>query len=187
MTEQDPWQTFESRVMYDNPWIRVTEHQVCRPDGSPGIYGVVHMKNHATGVVPVDGEGFTWLVGQWRYCLNAYSWEIPEGGALTEGPLSGAKRELLEETGLTADSWEQIQVLHTSNSVTDEVATIYLARGIHCGSEPDPESTEKLKLWRLPLSEAVAMVHRGEITDAVSVAGLLRADIRLREISDSRP
>ncbi len=176
MTEENPWKTTESKVTYDNPWIQVTEHQVLHPDGSPGIYGVVHMKNIATGVVPVDDEGFTWLVGQWRYCLNAYSWEIPEGGALAEDPLSGAKRELLEETGLTAERWELLQTIHTSNSVTDEIAHIYLARGIKKVAAPTPESSEQLKLRRVMLGDAVEMVDRGEITDAVSVAGLLKAE-----------
>ncbi|MDF3128688.1 NUDIX hydrolase [Kiritimatiellaeota bacterium B1221] len=176
MRDVDPWKTHSSEVTYDNPWIQVTEHQVTHPDGSPGIYGVVHMKNIATGVVPVDEEGFTWLVGQWRYCLNAYSWEIPEGGALDEDPLAGAKRELLEEAGLSADQWELLQTIHTSNSVTDEVAHIYLATGIRKEAEPTPEPSEQLTLKRLPLAEAVEMVMTGRITDAISVAGLLRAE-----------
>lgn len=177
MTERDPWETHHSKETYDNPWIRVTEHQVTHPDGSPGIYGVVHMKNIATGVVPVDEAGFTWLVGQWRYCLNAYSWEIPEGGGyLEEGALIAAKRELLEETGLIAEEWELLQILHTSNSVTDEVAHIFLARGIQKVAKPTPESSEQLTLKRLSLAEAVEMVMSGRITDAISVAGLLRAN-----------
>jgi 8-oxo-dGTP pyrophosphatase MutT (NUDIX family) len=177
MTPSDnPWITHSSDIPYDNPWIRVTEHQVTHPNGDPGIYGVVHMKNTATGVVPVDDEGFTWLVGQWRYPLGVYSWEIPEGGAPEgEDPLVGAKRELLEETGLTAEEWTPLQRVHLSNSVTDEVAEIYLACGLKKVSDPKPEASEELTLKRLTLKEAVGMVHAGEITDAVSVIGLMQA------------
>lgn len=172
----NPWKTEQSSVPYDNPWIRVTEHQVIHPNGEPGIYGVVHMKNVATGIVPVDEEGCTWLVGQWRYPLNAFSWEIPEGGAPEgEDPLQGAQRELLEETGFEAQDWCHLQTLHTSNSVTDEVGEIYLARHLKRVSDPNPEASEELTLKRLPLKEAVEMVASGEITDAVSIIGLLRA------------
>ena len=173
---ENPWTTYQSEIHYDNPWIRVTEHQVTHPNGDPGIYGVVHLKNVATGIVPLDAEGFTWLVGQYRYPLNAYSWEIPEGGA-PEGtdPLQGAKRELLEETGLQAEEWTHLQTTHLSNSVTDEVAEIFLARKLIRVSDPKPEASEELTLKRLPLKDAVEMVHRGEITDAVSIIGLLQA------------
>lgn len=183
--DQNPWTTHSSDVHYDNPWIRVTEHQVTHPNGDPGIYGVVHMKNTATGVVAVDGDGCTWLVGQYRYPLNAYSWEIPEGGA-PEGssPLDGAKRELLEETGLEADSWTHLQTAHLSNSVTDEVAEIYLATGVRCVATPAPEASEELTLKRLPLREAVDMVGSGEITDAVSILGLLLAWKRVGRLTE---
>lgn len=175
MTEQNPWKTRESRVMYDNPWIRVTENLVTNPSGGMGIYGVVHMKNVATGVVPLDGEDHTWLVGQWRYTLGRYSWEIPEGGAAPgEDPLVAAQRELREETGLEAEIWTHIQTLHTSNSVTDETGHIYLARGLRAAGAPCPGDTEDLTVRRLPFAGALAMVESGEITDAVSVAGILR-------------
>lgn len=176
MKDRSPWVTHESRVMYDNPWIRVIEHRVTQPAGSPGLYGEVHMKHIATGVVVLDEEGFTWLVGQWRYTLDAWSWEIPEGGAPEgESPLAAAKRELLEETGLEAEEWSPLQIVHTSNCVTDEIAHIFLARGVRQVAEPDPEPTEDLRVMRLPFREAIEMIERGEITDAVSVAGLLRA------------
>lgn len=177
----NPWTTTKSKLMYDNAWIRVTEHEVIHPNGDPGIYGVVHMKHVATGIVPVDAEGCTWLVGQWRYPLADYSWEIPEGGAAEgEDPLVGAQRELLEETGLAAGEWTPLHTVHTSNSVTDELAELYLARDLRQVSEPNPEASEELRLRRLPLAEAVEMVHAGQISDAVSVVGLLRADAVIR-------
>jgi 8-oxo-dGTP pyrophosphatase MutT (NUDIX family) len=174
--EISPWQTHETRVVYDNPWIQVREDRVTQPAGGPGIYGVVHMKHVATGVVALEDDGRVWLVGQWRYTLNAYSWEIPEGGAAPgEEPLTAIQRELREETGLEAQHWKLLQIAHTSNCVTDEVAYIYLARGLRRICDPDPEPTEQLRLQTLPLEEALDRVARGEIRDAVSVIGLLRA------------
>ena len=172
----NPWQTLSSEVKYQNPWISVREDQVRNPGGGPGIYGVVTMQNKALGIVPVDAEGNTWLVGQYRYPLNEYCWEIPMGG----GPvaldiLESAQRELREETGLTARRWTRIARLHTSNSVTDEEGFVFLAEDLEVG-EVEPEETEDLRLWKLPLAQAVQMVMDDRITDAVSVAGLLKAE-----------
>jgi len=172
----NPWRTLSSEVKYQNPWISVREDQVLNPSGGPGIYGVVTMKNKALGIVPVDAEGNTWLVGQYRYPLNEYSWEIPMGG----GPvaldiLESARRELREETGLTARRWTRIARLHTSNSVTDEEGFVFLAEDLEPG-ETEPEETEDLRLWKLPLAEAIRMVMDDRITDGVSVAGLLKAE-----------
>lgn len=179
--EGNPWRTHEARTVYDNPWIRVTEYRVTRPAGGAGIYGVVHMKHVATGVVALEENGQVWLVGQWRYTLGAYSWEIPEGGAAPgEDPLVAAKRELLEETGMEAETWTPLQTLHTSNCVTDEVAHIYLARGLRRVGDPRPDPTEVLRVRCVPLTEALRMVRVGEITDAVSVAGLLRVGDSLK-------
>ncbi|MEM6723516.1 MAG: NUDIX hydrolase, partial [Bacteroidota bacterium] len=106
---ENPWTKLSEALQYDNPWIRITEHQVLNPNGNPGIYGVVHFKNVAIGIVPLDEEYNTWLVGQYRYTLEQYSWEIPEGGGpLGTDPLKSAKRELLEETGITAKEWTNI-------------------------------------------------------------------------------
>ena len=161
-------------VPYDNPWIQVRHNEVLDPSGAPGIYGVVHFKHLAIGIIPIDEEGHIWLVGQYRFPLGEYSWEIVEGGGpLADDPLDSAKRELLEETGLRASEWELlVPRLHLSNSVSDEAAMIYVARGLTQG-KAQPTSTEDLQLKRLPLQEAVAMAKRGEITDAISVAGLL--------------
>jgi 8-oxo-dGTP pyrophosphatase MutT (NUDIX family) len=170
----NPWKTLSSAVQYDNPWIRVTEHQVLRPFGAPGIYGTVHFKNLATGVVVLDEELNTWLVGQWRYPLGRYSWEIPEGGGpLDVDPLETARRELIEETGIVARDWQKVQEVDLSNSVTDERGVIFLARGLSY-TEPRPDDTEALDLRKLPLEQALRMVAAGEITGAMSVIGLLR-------------
>lgn len=172
----NPWQTISTAVKYQNPWISVREDQVLNPGGGPGIYGVVSMKNKALGIIPVDADGNTWLVGQYRYPLNEYSWEIPMGGGLIERDiLESAQRELKEETGLTAARWTRIARLHTSNSVTDEEGFVYLAEDLTQG-DLEPEETEDLRLWKLPLAEAVRMVMDDRITDGISVAGLLKAE-----------
>lgn len=161
--------------MYDNKWIRVREDQVLNPSGGRGIYGVVEYKNLAVGVVPVDDEGFTWLVGQYRYTLNRFEWEIPEGGCPAgEEPLACAQRELREETGLVAERYELIAGdLQLSNSTTNEVAYLFLARGISF-AQANPEDTEKLEVKRVPLKEAIRMAMQGEIRDGMSVIALLK-------------
>ena len=172
----NPWQTLSSEVKYQNPWISVREDQVLNPSGGRGIYGVVTMKNWALGIVPVDAEGNTWLVGQYRYPLREYSWEIPMGGGPVElDVLESAQRELREETGLLAARWTRIARLHTSNSVTDEEGFVFLAEDLTQGAV-EPEETEDLRLWKLPLAEAIRMVMDDRITDGVSVAGLLKAE-----------
>ena len=173
----NPWKILSSEEKYENPWIRVTEYQVINPGGGKGIYGKVHFKNRAVGVVPVDGEGNTWLVGQYRFTLDAYSWEIPEGGA-PEGEelLACAQRELLEETGLTAKTWTLMSKIHTSNSVTDETGWLFLAQHLSHGASQAEESEADLKVMKVPLATAVKMVLSGEITDSMSMVGLLMAE-----------
>lgn len=178
--EKNPWTTLSGEEKYDNPWINVTEYQVINPGGGRGIYGKVHFKNKAIGIIPVDHEGNTWLVGQFRYTLNEFHWEIPEGGApLTEPPLEAAKRELKEETGLTAKKWSQIARLHTSNSVTDEEGFVFLAEDLEAGERQLEETEADLRVKKLPLQEAIEMVKRGEITDSMSMIGLLMLDGKL--------
>ena len=178
---RNPWQTIDVRPVYDNAWISVAEHRVIDPSGNPGIYGKVSFQNTAVGVIPVDEQGNTWLVGQYRYVLDEYSWEIPEGGVpLGTDILEGAKRELKEETGLTANRWQQILRLHISNSVTDEEGYVFLAEDLHEG-ETEFESTEELTIRRLPFSQVVEMVTNGEITDGMSIAGVLTL-ARLRDL-----
>ncbi|MBF9142136.1 NUDIX domain-containing protein [Hymenobacter properus] len=177
----NPWQTLSTEVKYHNPWISVREDQVLNPSGGRGIYGVVSMKNKAIGIIPLDAEGNTWLVGQYRYALNEYSWEIPMGGGpVARDVLESAQRELKEETGLLAARWTRIARLHTSNSVTDEEGFVFLAEDL-TQSDVEPEETEDLRLWKLPLAEAVRMCMTDRITDAISVAGLLKAERVLAE------
>ncbi len=172
---RNPWRTQGSRSIYHNPWIRVREDHVIRADGGPGIYGVVEFQSYALGVVPVTPEGDTILVGQWRYPLGLYSWEIPEGGGALGLPmLESAQRELLEETGITAESWTDLGSLHLSNSVTNEEGRVYLAQNLSFG-EAEPEGDEVLAVRRVPLTEAYAMAMDGRITDGLSIIGLSRA------------
>ncbi|MGY6522795.1 MAG: NUDIX domain-containing protein [Mongoliitalea sp.] len=171
---KNPWTTLSKRSIYKNAWIDVSEHQVINPSGKPGIYGKVSFLNKAIGIIPVDEELNTWLVGQYRYTLDEYSWEIPMGGGLLEEDiLANAKRELKEETGLVADRWTEIMRIHTSNSVTDEEGFVFLAQNLTLGAT-DFDETEQLELWKLPLKEAIQLVMEGKITDAISIAGLLK-------------
>jgi len=177
--EHNPWTVLNERIVYDNKWIGLTEYDVVNPGGGKGIYGKVRYKNLAIGVLPLDDEGNTWLVGQYRFVLNAYSWEIPEGGgdpALP--PVESARRELLEETGLVAAEWLPLMEMHLSNSVSDERAYIFLARGLE-QREAEPEETEQLVVRKLPFEEAYRMVETGEITDSMSVASILKVKLML--------
>jgi len=177
----NPWTTLASRLVYENPWIRVREDRVTRPDGAPGVYGVVEFKNIAVGVLPVDERGRVWLVGQYRYPLGAYSWEIPEGGGPEhELPQTTAERELREETGLRAAELELVATVHLSNSVSDETGFIFRATGLAQGDH-EPEGTEKICARRFEWQEAWAMLRRGEITDSLSVIALLHEAIRRSE------
>ncbi|MDI1311767.1 NUDIX hydrolase [Prosthecobacter sp.] len=170
----NPWQTVSSRETYANPWIRVREDQVIKPTGGAGIYGVVEYKNIAVGVIPVDAEGYTWLVGQWRYCHGRYEWEIPEGGCPAgESTVEAARRELKEETGIVAATIVSLlSGIQLSNSTSNEVCDIFIATGLtHTAAQP--EDTEELEVLRLPLSEAIQMARDGRIRDSVSVLALL--------------
>jgi len=181
MEDHNPWTILDSRNIYENNWIGVTEHRVINPSGGKGIYGEVHFRNYAIGILPLDQDMNTWIVGQYRFPLKAYSWEIPEGGGpLGLEPLDSAKRELQEETGLSATDWTEIQRMHLSNSVSNELAIIYVARGLTMG-EAEPEETEELVLRKLPFEEAYQMAIDGRITDSMSVAALLKTKILLLE------
>jgi ADP-ribose pyrophosphatase len=175
--EKNSWKTLRSEVKYETKWITVTEHQVINPAGNPGIYGVVDFKNIAIGVLPLDSQKNTWLVGQWRYPLKQYSWEIPEGGGPHDvDPLESAKRELKEETGLVASHYREIGRIHTSNSVCNEYGILYLATGLK-ETQAEPEDSEDLQVRKLPFEEAYRMVMEGEITDSLSMAAILKTKI----------
>lgn len=170
---KNPWKTLSNKTIYENPWIKVEHRDVKTPKGTDGIYGLVHFKNRAVGVVPLDDEMNTWLVGQYRYALDKYSWEIPEGGApLGESMIEGAKRELKEEVGITAKKWTKILDFATSNSVTDELGASYIAQDLTFG-ETEHEDTEDITIKKLPFEEVVAMIFRGEITDALTIMSIL--------------
>ncbi len=181
MNSHNPWKVLNSKKIYDNNWISLTEHQVINPSGGEGIYGEVHFKNIAIGILPLDEDLNTWLVGQYRFPLKNYSWEIIEGGGLLDiDPITSAQRELAEESGLTAQMFTEIQRLHLSNSVSDELAIIYLAQGLQLGKS-SPEETEELVIRKLPFDEAYHMVIDGTITDSMSVAAILKTKILIQE------
>jgi ADP-ribose pyrophosphatase len=177
--EENPWKITSQKNLYDNPWINLTEYQVLNPSGNPGIYGKVHFKNVAIGVIPLDDDLNTYLVGQYRFALGEYTWELPEGGGpLDTDPLDSAKRELLEETGLKANQWEELLRMHLSNSVCDELSIVYLARGLQ-QFEAEPEETEQLIIKKLPFSEVYDMVYHGQITDSITVAAVLKVQLMI--------
>jgi 8-oxo-dGTP pyrophosphatase MutT (NUDIX family) len=180
-TQQNPWTILSSEKKYDNPWIKITEHQVLNPAGGKGIYGVVHFKNAAIGVVALDEEHNIYLVGQYRFALEQFSWEIPEGGGPHgEDPLIAAQRELLEETGLVAADWKLIVRIHLSNSVSDEAGVIFLARQLE-QREAEPEETEQLFVKKVPFETAYQMVKNHEITDSISIAAILKVRLMMLE------
>lgn len=182
---QNPWTTKSAQEKYDNPWIQVTEFQVINPAGKPGIYGKIHYKNKAIGIIAIDKDGNTWLVGQWRYPLNAWSWEIPEGGGpVGIDPLESAKRELKEEAGLTAKQWTLIQRTYLSNSVSDEEAFIFLAEDLEEGAHDREETEADMRVEKVSFDDALKMVLDGRITDSLTVMAFLKvAYLRGRSIN----
>jgi len=177
MNQENPWQTISSKKIYENPWIGLTEHQVINPSGGKGIYGEIHFKNYAIGIIAIDEDDMIFLVGQYRFPLKQYSWELPEGGGPLNGePLDSAKRELLEETGLVAKEWKEVLRMHLSNSVSDELGILYFAKDFE-QFEAQPEETEQLEVKKIPFEDAYQMVINGEITDSLTVAGIMRVKL----------
>jgi len=170
---KNPWKKISSKHIYQNPWIRLREDKVITPTGSEGIYSVVET-HPAISIVPLTKNLETYIVGQYRYTLDVYSWEVPEGGGSPGEDISeGAKRELLEETGLTANKWTFLGNLYTSNSVTNEVGYVFLAEDLIEG-QAKPDHTEDLKVKKIFFKEAWQMVLNEEIKDALAVISLLR-------------
>lgn len=179
--KKNPWEIRDEKKVYSNPWIDVTEFNVLNPSGGNGIYGVVQFHNYAIGILPLDEENNTWLVGQYRFPLNQYSWEIPEGGGKKNIPLlESAKRELLEETGIEANEWIPLIETHLSNSATDEFGIIYIAKGLSF-TKSSPEATEELQLKKLPFDEVYNMVMNGKITDGLTMLAVMKAKLMMTE------
>ncbi len=179
MTKRGPWTTLKEEVRYETPWISVSHHDIIDPSGREGIYGTVHFKNLAIGVVPLDEDLNTWIVGQYRYPIEAYSWEIPEGGGKRDiPPLDSAKRELREEAGIEAAQWREILRMDLSNSASDEHAILYVAQDLTFHA-PQPDHDEELELRKLPFDELYAMVARGEVRDSLTVAAVLKVKLML--------
>jgi 8-oxo-dGTP pyrophosphatase MutT (NUDIX family) len=171
---KNPWKKLEERLIYENDWIILDEHKVINPNGNTGIYGKISFKNKAIGIIPLDDKQYTWIVGQFRYTLDEFSWEIPMGGGpSSDNILQSAKRELLEETGLIANHWTKILRIHTSNSVTDEEGYVFLAEELK-QIDPEFDDTEKLIIKKLPFRELHRMVLENKITDSISIAGVLK-------------
>lgn len=181
MIKRGPWTTLKEDVRYETPWISVSHHDILDPSGQQGIYGVVHFKNLAIGVVPLDADLNTWIVGQYRYPVQAYSWEIPEGGGDRNiPPQASAERELREEAGIVAARWTEILRMDLSNSASDEEVVLYVAQDLTF-FEPEPDHNEELALRKLPFSELYAMVTSGAIRDSLTVAAVLRVQLMLIE------
>lgn len=179
MEERGPWKTLSIEERYSTPWIGVSHHEVIDPSGAPGIYGVVHFKNIAVGIVPLDEDLNTWIVGQYRYPIEAYSWEIPEGGGRRDRPaLESAKRELREEVGIEAKRWTEVLQMDLSNSASDEQAVIYVAQGLRFFA-PEPDHNEELAMRKVPFEELYAMVMRGEVRDSLTVAAVMKVKLLL--------
>lgn len=179
MEKRGPWTTLKEELVYQTPWIAVTHHDVLDPSGKQGIYGTIHFKNVAIGIVPLDEELNTWIVGQYRYPIRAYSWEIPEGGGKRDvPPIDSAKRELREEVGIEAERWREVLRMDLSNSASDEHAIIYVAQGLTYHA-PQPDHDEELEQRKLPFAELYGMVQRGEVTDSLTVAAVMKVQLML--------
>ncbi len=171
----NPWTLKRKTQPFENAWFRIDAHEVVRPDGADGTYDVIRIRRLAVGVLPIDADGAVHLVGQWRFPLERYSWEMPEGGAEPgEDALECAKRELEEETGLSARTYQRILEMDLSNSLTDETAVIFIATDLTPGVA-SPEGTEVLERRTASFAEVLSRVVDGRIRDSLTVAAVLRA------------
>lgn len=179
--EENPWKTTSTQMVYESPWIAVNKHEVINPAGNPGTYSTIHFKNKAIGILALDEDFNTWIIGQYRYPINAYSWEIPEGGGQLDVAYElSAERELFEETGIKAKKITEIMRLHLSNSASDEEAIVFIAQDLSY-HEPEPEETEVLQIRKLPFTELYQMVIDGEVTDAITIAAVLKVDVMIKK------
>jgi 8-oxo-dGTP pyrophosphatase MutT (NUDIX family) len=181
MEIENPWKILNKHDVYETPWIKVTHHDVLNPAGHEGVYGTVHFKNYAIGILVLDEQYNTWIVGQYRFPMKMYTWEIPEGGGKVGGnPLDAAKRELLEEVGIEANHWRFIQHMQLSNSASDEVAFLYLAQNLTY-HQPKPDDDEALQQQKIPFEALYQKVKSGEITDSLTVAAVLKVKLMMFE------
>jgi 8-oxo-dGTP pyrophosphatase MutT (NUDIX family) len=177
LVQVSPWKTKSSRTVYQNNWISVREDEVIRPDGNPGIYGVVLIRP-SVGVLAVNDRDEAVLVGQWRYSVNRYSWELPRGGSHPGEPdmLDVARRELVEETGVIAARWEFLGTVDNGNGVAEDVQSLYLATGLtHTETSPDPEEDITVE-WK-PFDEVLEMALNGGITEVCSLAAIFKVAV----------
>ncbi len=178
---KNPWILLSKKEVYESPWISVSHHHILNPKGFPGTYSVVHFKNLAIGVLPLDENFNTWIVGQFRYPFNLFTWEIPEGGgSLDIDPLESAKRELEEECGIIANKFTFIQHMQLSNSATDEVAYLYIAQGLSFTNTQHGDD-EELHVKKIPFNELYEMVLNGKVTDSLTVAAVLKTKLMMLE------
>lgn len=178
--DPDPFRVLDRTALYDSPWVRLREDRFEHRRGKLGRYAVCGFQRTGCGVLALDEQDRVVLVGQWRYPLELYSWEIPEGGGeASESPLAAIQRELREEAGLTASVWEPLAFFHNSNSSTDEEAYLFLARGLQdAPGGSAAELDEELLLHREPFDQCVARVLSGELSDALTVVAILALQAR---------
>ena len=175
----DPYTVLDRRFLYDSPWIRIREDRFQHRRGAEGRYAVCGFVRTACGVLALDEQDRVVLVGQWRYPLEAYSWELPEGGGdVSESPFEAITRELAEEAGLTAQVWEPLAFFHPSNSSTEEEAFLFLATGLHPSEGHQAEDDEELLVHREPFQDCLRRVLSGELTDSLTVMALLALQAR---------
>lgn len=178
---KNPWKVLSTKPVHETPWIKITHHDVINPAGNSTVYTTVNFKNYAIAVIPLDENYNTWIVGQYRFPINEYSWEIIEGGGPIElSPQESAARELKEEAGITAKVWHEIYEFHASNSATDELAKVFVAKDLSFG-ESCPEESEELQVKKIPFQELVSMVYENKVKDSLTIISVLITDKLIKE------
>ena len=179
----NPWKKLSEKLVYKNPWIHVYEDQVTRPDGTEGVYGRIETNGPVVVIIALTPDDEIYLVGQYRYLTNMFSWELPCGNSEGDDPLIAAKRELQEETGLVANEWEQIADGQSNNGMLTELMHIFVARDLTQTNENEQLEEGITQMKKIPFSEAIAMAKNREITDALALAGILHAALYLGKLN----